>query len=84
MSLYLFLAGEDSIEDVREIRNSIRKTIASGTAQEWTANNITVKKVIGFDQKEVLEQCNLFLRLYDPTVKAANPTADRTIPFIRY
>jgi hypothetical protein len=78
----LFLFGEDSLEDVRDIRTSCIRALTRGTIVKWNSSNTSVDKVFDVDLKVVLNECNDFLRTYDPDLRKANPIRDRTKPFL--
>lgn len=80
----LFLYGEDTVGDVREIRNAARSALLTGQVVNWTSGNTTVQKVININLDVVIKEANEFLRLYDPSIKAKNPIRDITKPYIWY
>ena len=84
MALGLFLIGEDTIEAVRQIRIDAIAAINSGTVISWSSEGTSVQKVLDskFSLKEIIEECNYFLRQVDPKVRKNNPFRHRTSPFI--
>jgi hypothetical protein len=77
---HLFLYGEDTLEDVREIRLILLSNLSRGLTTEWTDENLSVKKAAAckLATDEILRECNYFLRLYDPAVRALNPVVKTT------
>jgi hypothetical protein len=82
--LNLFLFGEDSIDDVKQIRLDALNGIAAGGIVEWSSDSVSVKKVYHFKLHDIVKECNYFLRLYDPVISAANPIIKETRPILYY
>jgi len=80
----LFLYGEDNIEDVRDLRNTAVRALASGRTVEWSDENVSIKKANGLNLDRVVEEANYFLRLYDPNVRKNNPYSKVSKPTILY
>ena len=78
----LFLFGLDAIQDVKDVRDVALSHI-NGVIREWSANNLTCKRIEGIAPEKVLHDANIFLRLYDPAIRAINPIVIKTKPFIR-
>ena len=84
MNLQLFLFGEDSLDDVRQVRADAIAAFNAGRMVQWTSLNTTVQKAQGIDLAELVSMCNNFLRNYDPVVHANNPIITETIPWLFY
>lgn len=78
--LGLFLYGEDSINDVKQIRLDAIAAISSGKLVEWSSDSVSVKKVSNLPDELVVVECNYFLRLYDPTISRNNPIITEVKP----
>ena len=76
----IFLFGEDSIDDVKTIRNDAIAALSGGTILEWSSENTTVKKVGSLPLDVIIKEANAFLRLYDSTIRQNNPMITRTRP----
>jgi len=77
----IFLYGMDTIEDVRDIRATALGKL-NGVVTEWSANNLTSKRVLNIPLEKILTDANEFLRKYDPEVRKKNPIVIKTKPFI--
>ena len=71
--LNLFLYGEDSTDDVKQLRLDAIAAMGNGRTVEWSSDSVSVKKVVGLPLAMVIRECNYFLRMYDPTISANNP-----------
>jgi hypothetical protein len=78
----IFLYGEDSVAEVREIRDSAQRALLTGQPVSWTSGNTTVQKIRDIKLDRIINDANEFLRLYCPRVKAKNPIRDISRPVI--
>jgi hypothetical protein len=78
----IFLLGEDTIEAVKSIRKDALAGLRSGEVVSWSSESTTVTKVLNMKLKDVIAECNYFLRQVDPTIRKNNPMRDVTRPFI--
>ncbi len=79
MAQNLFLWPEDSLDDVRDIRNLALTSRVSGGQIEWTSENISYKKAASVESiNELIQICNRYLRTYDPVLRAKNPVIKKT------
>ncbi len=71
----LFLFGEDALDDVRAIRSAALSALTTGTVVRWGSQTTSVEKILKLKltMDEILQECNYFLRLYDPAIRATNP-----------
>jgi hypothetical protein len=77
--LNLFLYGEDTIADVRQLREDAISAVIGGVVVKWTSENTSVEKSKDYPLETVIKEANYFLRLYDPQVRKKNPVIRRTI-----
>lgn len=83
-TLNLFLFGEDSIDDVKTIRQTAIQSAANGFITEWTSDSVSVKKVVNLPTEQIIHECNVFLRLYDSCIRKVNPIITETRPNLSF
>ncbi len=75
----IFIQGVDSIESVLSIRRQATESLASGgQVVSWSVEGTSVTKLVGIPIKDVIEECNEFLRLVAPEIFGRR--VKRTIP----
>ncbi len=79
-TLNLFLYGEDSLSDVRQIRNDALAALNSGNIIEWNSDSVSVKKIMNYPVEQIINEANIFLRLYDSNIRSVNPIITETKP----
>ena len=80
----IFLYGEDALEDVKKIRADAIASLVKGTVIEWSSDSVSVKKVFDLPAEIIVNECNYFLRTYDPVISCTNPIYTEAKAFIGY
>jgi len=74
-----FLYPYDAVEDVRTLRDQAAAFRAVGKISNWTSNGLSVTKLAQTVPQldAFIEDCNEYLKQWDPVVIKANPNRSR-------
>jgi len=81
MALGIFIVGVDEIDTILSIRSSIinGSFVENGglTVVSWSSEGSAVTKQFAMSQKDLLLECNAFLKAADPTTYGRKVTRTR-------